>query len=115
MSCHEPWQPCWACSTPAPNIDMHHIIPRADGGDDAPTNKMPLCKSCHERVTTGFADLNYLIYMLGQLNSPSTPAWVRILFLKCGEYAHRNNKLQEAAECKEMSIPSHSYPSGLPI
>lgn len=101
MSSDNPWQNCWACSTPTAHIEMHHIIPRSDGGDDSSTNLMPLCKSCHDRVTFGFGDMNYLIYILSQLSNPATPAWVRILFLKIGEYAHRNNELME--KCKALA------------
>jgi hypothetical protein len=28
-------------------IDVHHIVPQADGGDDAFENAAPLCQSCH--------------------------------------------------------------------
>jgi len=37
----------------APANEVDHIVPRADGGDDAPENLQGLCKSCHSRKTMG--------------------------------------------------------------
>lgn len=31
------------------NLEVHHIIPRAKGGTDDPTNLITLCKPCHDR------------------------------------------------------------------
>ncbi len=31
-------------------IEVHHIIPQADGGPDTEENAAPLCPSCHERL-----------------------------------------------------------------
>lgn len=33
--------------------DVHHIIPRAEGGPDAFENFMSLCHTCHSRITLG--------------------------------------------------------------
>lgn len=82
---------------------MHHVIPKSDGGDNSTMNLMPLCEACHDRVTHGFAELNYMLYLMSQLVNPNTPAWVRIMFLKLGEYAHRNNQLM--AKCQPESQP----------
>ena len=32
------------------NIECHHIIPHADGGDDTFDNCIPLCFDCHSIV-----------------------------------------------------------------
>jgi hypothetical protein len=31
------------------NLEIHHIIPRAQGGSDDPTNLVTICKHCHDR------------------------------------------------------------------
>ena len=31
--------------------DVHHIVPRRDGGPDEEDNLMALCHACHSRVT----------------------------------------------------------------
>ena len=31
-------------------LSAHHVIPRAEGGDDAPENLVSLCVSCHARL-----------------------------------------------------------------
>ena len=38
---------CYFCGLRATEVD--HIIPRSQGGSDAPSNLMALCKSCHAR------------------------------------------------------------------
>lgn len=34
-----------------PATDVDHIVPRAQGGTDAPENLQPLCHACHSRKT----------------------------------------------------------------
>lgn len=34
-----------------PAMEVHHILPLADGGTHAPENLMSLCKPCHSRIT----------------------------------------------------------------
>lgn len=31
-------------------LDVHHIIPEGDGGDDVPNNLVALCRSCHRTM-----------------------------------------------------------------
>jgi hypothetical protein len=31
------------------DLEVHHVIPRSEGGKDAPTNLVTLCKHCHDR------------------------------------------------------------------
>ena len=31
-------------------LSAHHVIPRAESGDDAPENLVSLCVSCHARL-----------------------------------------------------------------
>jgi HNH endonuclease len=32
------------------NMEVHHIVPEVDGGDDSPENGIPLCLDCHANV-----------------------------------------------------------------
>jgi hypothetical protein len=43
---------CLRCDSrfPASSLTIHHLIPRAEGGPDTPTNLVTLCKSCHDFV-----------------------------------------------------------------
>jgi len=34
-----------------PAVESHHIIPVEDGGSDRDDNLLPLCKSCHSRIS----------------------------------------------------------------
>jgi 5-methylcytosine-specific restriction endonuclease McrA len=49
--------PCRVCTDPASNghdfglIQLYHLRPRAHGGDDVAANIVPLCPSCHGKVT----------------------------------------------------------------
>ena len=51
--------PCRVCCDPCSNgaaftlVHMHHLVPRARGGDDVADNIVPLCSACHEQVTRG--------------------------------------------------------------
>lgn len=38
--------PCRCCSAPAPN-ELHHLIPRSQGGSDTESCLVPLCRDCH--------------------------------------------------------------------
>lgn len=38
---------CW-CQDRRNKVDVHHIIPQADGGPDDEDNAAPLCGSCHD-------------------------------------------------------------------
>ena len=42
--------PCRVCRGAPPN-ELHHLVPRSQGGDDVCANLVPLCHRCHERVT----------------------------------------------------------------
>jgi hypothetical protein len=37
---------CCLCKTVG--VEVHHIVPKAEGGKDTPDNAAPLCPSCHE-------------------------------------------------------------------
>lgn len=50
---------CYACALPeqcswGPRnryvISLHHVVPRAVGGSDDPSNLVPLCSGCHAEV-----------------------------------------------------------------
>src|SRR5688500_12380138 len=38
---------CCVCQEPF--VDVHHIIPQAEGGPDTDDNAAPLCPNCHRR------------------------------------------------------------------
>jgi len=39
---------CCNCDNEA--VHMHHVVPRAKGGSDRPSNLVPLCANCHALV-----------------------------------------------------------------
>ena len=43
---------CLGCGS-TENIEWHHVVPLELGGDDCPRNMVPLCTSCHIKVTFG--------------------------------------------------------------
>lgn len=38
---------CCICHKPSVSVQVHHIMPEAEGGDDSIENAAPLCPSCH--------------------------------------------------------------------
>lgn len=40
---------CAICLTDC-NLEVHHVVEIADGGDNAPDNRMTLCQGCHALV-----------------------------------------------------------------
>lgn len=40
---------CRVCTAPPPN-EMHHLIPRSQGGNDTEANIVPLCGVCHDLI-----------------------------------------------------------------
>lgn len=48
VACH---RHCCICHKPAGNkMEMHHIIPKSEGGEDTEENGIPLCFDCHAEV-----------------------------------------------------------------
>ncbi len=43
--------PCRICGM-RQSIQLHHLVPRAQGGDDTADNLVPLCAICHVGVTS---------------------------------------------------------------
>lgn len=41
--------PCRVCQAPAPN-ELHHLIPRSQGGSDTESNIVPLCREHHASI-----------------------------------------------------------------
>jgi 5-methylcytosine-specific restriction enzyme A len=41
---------CQVCGQPATDVD--HVVPRAGGGTDTPSNLIALCTPCHRRKTS---------------------------------------------------------------
>lgn len=50
--------PCRVCAPVSGNghvpplLELHHLVPRSQGGDDTADNIVPLCRFCHASVTT---------------------------------------------------------------
>jgi len=42
---------CQHCHAKGIVLEVHHIIPRSNGGTDRPNNQITLCLKCHEQVT----------------------------------------------------------------
>ena len=42
---------CLARGVPVPAVEVDHILPLRDGGDNARANLQPLCMGCHDRKT----------------------------------------------------------------
>jgi len=48
VACH---RHCCICHKPAGNkMEIHHIVPKSQGGEDAEENGIPLCFDCHAEV-----------------------------------------------------------------
>lgn len=69
--------PCRLCDEPA--RELHHLYPRAQGGDDVTVNLIPLCRDCHRRI---------------EERDPATNVMLR-LNLSDGNYAYLAYKLGE--------------------
>jgi 5-methylcytosine-specific restriction endonuclease McrA len=41
---------CQNCET-TQGLEIHHIVPKRNGGVDRPTNRVLLCKECHKAIT----------------------------------------------------------------
>ena len=51
---HDQKPSCLACTNqPGFKVDAHHLISRAQGGDDVLNNLIPLCVSCHRAYHNG--------------------------------------------------------------
>ena len=74
-------QKCWGCGNKK-WVDLHHVYPRGQGGDDATNNLVPLCRECHTKV---------------ELRIPETRARIR-LQLTPAHHSYLVFKLGEAAE-----------------
>ena len=43
------------------DLDLHHIVPRADGGTNEPENLILLCMNCHDLIEPlGFRDIRQI-------------------------------------------------------
>ena len=48
VACH---RHCCICHKPAGNkMEIHHIVPKSEGGEDSEENGIPLCLDCHAEV-----------------------------------------------------------------
>src|SRR5689334_15180300 len=43
--------PCRVCKGESPAMQLHHLVPRAHLGADCESNLVPLCATCHDKVT----------------------------------------------------------------
>lgn len=46
-------QPCRVCCAHLTYRQLHHLVPRSQGGDDVANNLVPLCATCHVAITLG--------------------------------------------------------------
>jgi cytochrome c553 len=49
---HAIWRACLACTWER-TVEAHHMLSRAQGGDDVLSNLLPLCRSCHRAYHNG--------------------------------------------------------------
>ena len=55
---------CQLCGNPAPfnspggepYLEIHHVIPSRDGGEDSPKNLVALCPNCHRKINLAPTD-----------------------------------------------------------
>ena len=55
-------------------IDMHHVVPRSQGGSDDPSNLVPLCHACHMKHH-GEAHLTFDVQDVPLVLSPQSGDW----------------------------------------
>ena len=53
---------CWLCE--ARSWELHHIIPRSQGGDDVTPNLFPVCAACHARLHAGDAGARHRLRVM---------------------------------------------------
>ena len=77
--------PCRVCTSPEHNgsgfgiVQLHHLIPRARGGDDVADNLVPLCSNCHDMVT------RRLVHAVKRLSKSLSEAERAYMVTKLGE------------------------------
>lgn len=65
--------------TGTPATELHHLVPRSQGGDDEADNLIPVCSSCHRNIT------NNNRYALQRLATLLTDAEYAYIIGKLGE------------------------------
>ena len=50
-------QQCRICGAAYRWSELHHLVARAQGGDDVAENMVPLCRGCHDGITRRSAPL----------------------------------------------------------
>ena len=58
---------CQICKWDKANCDVHHIVPRKDGGTEEWTNKIVLCPNCHRMTHHGIITEEELKEYIGLL------------------------------------------------
>lgn len=53
ITSHPLCEECLRCGLAVTAEHVHHIIPLTDGGTNAESNLMALCKACHSRIHLG--------------------------------------------------------------
>jgi len=89
---------CYRCDQKKRNgeLSVHHIMPREDGGHDAPSNLVTLCHKCHDYVEIN--ELKSIAAIIGSYandnsipedepefihDDPLRPKWHRIVYGGC--------------------------------
>jgi 5-methylcytosine-specific restriction endonuclease McrA len=78
-----PWKECCLCGTPE-RLELHHVYPRGQGGDDKRGNLVWLCKPEHQRVTVNDTAV---IRLLGEHIVAERPDIIEYLRWKLGDGA----------------------------
>ena len=75
--------PCSQCDWYVNDVvgDLHHIIPKKQGGSNEHTNITYICPNCHREVHSGKIDSNSLI----SLNDYIGDEWKKFYFVKDGK------------------------------
>jgi hypothetical protein len=56
---HRDGHTCQACKGKNKILNVHHIVPRSQGGTDKPDNLITLCESCHKKLHAGRLKIDF--------------------------------------------------------
>lgn len=82
-------------------LDVHHVIPREDGGSDSPENLAALCRSCHKKLESIHARA------MGQM-APDVPFANQIAEMSEIYLYHREWEKETRAELKKF-VDNHPH------
>ena len=89
----------WGCGNPY-TLEIHHIIPRSQGGSDKPENTITLCNRHHSLITLRrMTDIEVLEKLVGRANF----RWQKAL-----EWHRHRAKIRKNGNAKSNSVPRSS-------